>query len=231
MCRDNAKLQELIETVRKKPEANQLVHEVMGNSEMIPLLLEIVKTDPGSLKFFCAQVIRTISEKSPVLVYPYFNDIAPLMDSSNNILKWSAIIILSNLALVDSENKFAGVYQRYLSLMDSTSMITAGNVAGNAWKIAVSHPGWERDITERLLAIAGNTYMSKGKPSPECKNIMLGNVLGCFDRYFHLSGSKSKMIDFATMLTENPRKSVARRAEDFVLRHATSASDDGNRRE
>jgi len=98
-------------------------------------------------------------------------------------------------------------------------MITAGNVASNAWKFAMQNPNWESEITERLLKVKENTYLYKGEPSPEFKNIMLGHVLGCFDKYYNISLFQDKMITFAQNEVSNPRKSVARKAQAFLKNH------------
>lgn len=212
----------LIDSLKRKPDLEGFSLEVMADPAMIGMLLEIISTDTGSVKFYCDKVVRFVSERNPSLVYPYFNDIAELIDSPNNFVKWGAILTISNLLSVDDENRFEMIYDRYLSLLNSETMVTAANIAGNAWKIVRKHPGWEKDITQRLLKIEGNTYLYKGEPSPECRNIMFGHMLDCFDRYFDLSTSKEKMIGFAESQRNNPRKTVARKAEAFLKKHGTS---------
>ena len=78
-----------------------------------------------------------------------------------------AVLTLSNLFFVDEENRFEAIYDKYLSFVNSTTMVTAGNTVGNARKIVRKNPAWEKDITKRRLKIQGNTYLHKGEPSPE----------------------------------------------------------------
>ena len=111
---------------------------------------------------------------------------AALIGSPNSFIKWGAIITLSNLAAVDTENKFASVYEKYFGLIDADAMVTAANVVGNAWKTILSKPEYEQDITKRLLRIPENTYLYKGEPSPECRNILCGHAIDCFDKYFEV---------------------------------------------
>lgn len=170
-------------------------------------LIEKIKTDKGSGKFFMEKSIRLLSEKEPRLVYPYFSEIAKLIQSPNNFIKWGAIITISNLIEVDEEHQFEPLFEEYFSLINDDSMITAGNVASNAWKFIVKNPKWDREITERLLKVKDNTYLYKGEPSPECKNIMKGHVLGCFDKYYEFSTLQEKIIAFAKAkgtIRENP---------------------------
>jgi hypothetical protein len=207
---------ELLKMLKKKPDLHDLLERTKANPELIPGLLEIMRTEKGSVKFSCEKIIRLLSAKFPELVYPYFNDLADLLASPNNIIKWGAIITLANLATADRENKFARIYEQYFFLLNDASMITAGNVAGNAWKIVLNNPGYEKDITERLLTVQNNVYLNKGRPSPECQNIMFGHVLDCFDKYYPATGEKEKILEFVASLRDNPRPAVAKRAEAFL---------------
>ena len=129
------------------------------------------------------------------------------------------ISITANLAPVDGENKFKNVYGAYFALLDSDSMITAGNAVKNAWKIVMKYPAWESDITARILQAAGRGFLYKGEPSPECGFIFAAGALDCFGRYFELSGSREQMLDFARELTDCPRKSTAKKARLFLSAH------------
>ena len=127
-----------------------------------------------------------------------------------------SIITLSNLASMDKDNRFADVYERYFSLLQSDSMITASNAVRNAWKIIAANPDLEGDVTSRLLRITENTYYDKGQPSPECKNILYGHVLYCFEQYFATSANKERILAFAAEAAGNSRKATARQAEAFL---------------
>ncbi len=112
-------------------------------------------------------------------MYPYFDEAANLIHDSNSFIKWGAIITLSNLIAVDDDDRFATIYEKYFDLIDSESMITAANVIGNAWKIIKKNPIHENDITRRMLRVSENTYLNKGLPSAECKNVLIGHVVDC----------------------------------------------------
>lgn len=146
-----------------------------------------MKNDIGTLKFNCEKVIRQLTATYPELVYPYFNKFAELLISPNNIIQWGTIISLSNLIEVDRDNNFEAIYELYFGLLNAESMITASNVVKNAWKYVQAHPEKEGDLTARLLNVRENNYMNKGKPSPECKNILIGAVINCLDHYYDMA--------------------------------------------
>ena len=209
----------LLEKIQGKPDLEAFVKEVLQQPEYIPVLFAIIKNDPGSAKFYCEKVIRIVSERKPEYVYPYFEEVAALIGSPNSFIKWGAIITLSNLTAVDTENKFASIYEKYFGLIAADAMVTAANVIGNAWKIILSKPEYEQDITKRLLRIPQNTYLYKGEPSPECRNILCGHAIDCFDKYFEVAHDKNGILAFASAQTHNPRKQVAKKAAALLKKH------------
>ena len=160
-----------------------------------------------------------MSEQQPDKIYPYFGDVAAWLQDSNSFVKWDGILILANLAAVDTEHRFASIYEEYFGLIRDSKMVTAANVAGNAWKIVQAVPEWENDITQRLLEVPQIIYLHHGEPSPECNNVMCGHVLDCFDRYFDLSNNQKLMLCFAHTQLNSSRKSVAKKAARFLKRH------------
>jgi hypothetical protein len=210
---------EFLEFLKGKPKIGSFVDEVIGNPDIIPKLIGIIKTEKGSVKFYCEKAIRFISEKKPELIYPYYDDISSFLESSNSFIKWGGIIILSNLAAVDEEDKFRTVSGKYFRLLHSDSVITANNVAGNAFKFVEKDQAYERLITREILKIPGNTYLHKGEVSLECKNIMLGSAIEYFDKVFDISESKGQMLEFAEGQVNNTRKKVAKTAESFLKKH------------
>ena len=222
MIQNKMTLDELVTRLQTRPDEDEFVSEVLENTEIIPLLFNIIQTDKGNTKFFCNKVVQIISEKQPKLIYPYFDDVACLIHTSNSFIKWGAIITLSNLIAVDKDNKFEAIYKKYFNLIDSDSMITAANVIGNAWKIIKKNPIHENDITQRMLRITENTYLNKGKPSPECTNVLIGHVIDCFDKYYDVSSNKESITDFVIAQTDNPRPQVSKKAKAFLKKHESA---------
>jgi len=90
---------------------------------------------------------------------------------------------------------------------------------GNAWKIVISKPHYEPDITRRLAAVSSVTYYNKGDPSPECNNVICGHVIDSFDRYFTISGQKQEILAFVRAQLGNSRLPVALKAAAFLKKH------------
>jgi hypothetical protein len=206
----------IFERIKEKTTTEAFVEMVSSNHTMIPILFDIVHSDKGTNKFYCEKIIRRMSEITPELIYPHFDDVVRMLESENKFIKWGGIITLTNLLSEDNEARFRDVFRTFFKLIDSEVMITAVNVINNTWKIIEYYPDLEKHITDKLLTIESNTYTHKGKISSECKNIVLGAVINCFGMYFAISDRKDEIIAFVKRQKNNPRKKVAKAAMEFL---------------
>lgn len=209
----------LLLRLKAKPDLNQLAAEAENSPEFLHTLFEIVRIERSTVRYSCTKIVRIVSEQQPDKIYPYFCDVANWLRDANSFVKWDGILILANLAAVDTQHCFASVYEEYFGLIRDPQMVTAANVAGNAWKIVQAKPAWESDITQRLLEVPQIVYLHRGEPSAECNKVMCGHVLDCFDRYFDLSHSREAMLRFAHTQLNSSRKSVAKKAARFLQKH------------
>ena len=205
--------------LKEKPDLNRLAAEAGDNPEILDALFEIVRSEHSSIRYACTKILRILSQQQPERIYPYFCDAANWLRDPNSFVKWDGILILANLAAVDTQRRFACIYEEYFGLIRDQKMITAANVAGNAWKIVHASPEWESDITQRLLEVPQIVYLHHGQPSQECNRVMCGHVLDCFEHYFDLSHSRESMLCFAHSQLNNSRKSVAKKAAHFLQKH------------
>ena len=91
-----------------------------------------LRAEKPEIKYGRLKALRAISEKQPALLYPEFDRFVALLDSENTFFKWGAIIILGNLAAVDSDDKIGRILDRYLEPITGPVMITAANTIGGA---------------------------------------------------------------------------------------------------
>lgn len=210
----------LMNHLKSKSDLNLIIDEAIKDPTILNSLMSMVPTETSSLKYACTKIIRKVSEQKPELVYPYFENIAKWLLHKNSFIKWDGILTLSNLSSVDNEDKFKVVYEEYFALIQDPQMITAANVAGNAWKIVLAKPELEDEITRRLLEVPNITYYHKGEPSPECNRIVCGKVLECFDHYYDYSKNQSAMLQFAEEQQYSHRRSVVIITEKFLKKHS-----------
>ena len=209
----------LAERLNTKQAFDILVTDALEQPELINDLLAIMQSDRGSLKFKAEKVIRAVSEQQPAVLLPHIDLLASLTKSSNNFIKWGAIITLSNLFMADKDHQHEKHLPEYLALIHAEDMITAGNAVSNMWKVVRAYTDQEQEITSHLLSVPSIIYQYKGDPSPECNLVVCGHLLDCFDRYYEMSGSKQQMLAFAALQVNSSRPAVAKKAAAFLKRH------------
>ena len=193
---------------------DKIAREVIKNPELLPELIEGLKSDKAQTRYGCEKVLRAISEQRPDVIYPYFDSFVEMLDSANSFLKWGAIITIGNLACVDSENKFEKIYAKYFAPVTGPVMITAANIIESASKIALAKPHLREKITKEILKADNAKYQTD-----ECRNVAIGHAIDSLDRYYEQIKNKKPVMDFVRQQLENTRASVRKRAEKFVKKH------------
>ncbi|MBN2315357.1 MAG: hypothetical protein JXM79_15620 [Sedimentisphaerales bacterium] len=204
---------------RKGVDLAGIVDQVIDKPKEITELIEALKVGKRAVKFSYEKVLRMVSERRPELIYPYFDVFAELLDCDNSFLKWGAIMTVANLTAVDSENKFEAIFRKYYAPIKGPAMVTAANIIGSSARIAQAKPDLTQRITHEILKVEKAEYVNKGVPSPECRNVTIGQAIVAFDQFFDQIDDKTKVIKFVKRQLKNTRKPVVKKAERFLLKY------------
>lgn len=207
---------ELITWLKERQETSYYTEKVSSDRSLIPLLLEIIETDKTAVKFQAEKIIRKISEDKPIIIYPYFERLAKLLDCRNNFIKWGVILMIPNLLKVDNGHLWYIVRERYLKSFQATQIAEFGNAIKGLGKILTAYPEEEKNILPLLLAIDNHTFLYKGEYSKECQNVAKGQIIDVFDELYPESSYKKEMILFTENNLDNERKSVKAKAKKFL---------------
>jgi hypothetical protein len=202
----------MIDKLKEKLDIQVYVDMVLNDNSLIPTLLDIIETDETSIKFIAEKIIRKISEDKPEILYPYFDRMFKLIYSSNNFIRWGFIITIPNLLSIDKDNKWEMVSDKYLSLLESSSIIDFGNAVSSIYKILDVYPTYESDIVPRLLDIDRHTFLHNEQISKECNNVAIGHIIDCFDKIYDKSNYKKEIKKFVEKHKNNTRISVKSKA-------------------
>jgi len=195
----------------KGTEAEDKARRVMEKPELLQELLVGVNSTNPKNKFGSVKVLRIISERKPSMLYPRMEFFVSLLDSENNIVKWNAMDIIANLTAVDSRGEFNKVFKKFYGNLNCGSLITAGHVVDNSWKIALHKPELQGEITEQLLKVEKIPL-----PTEECRNILIGKAINAFQAYFKKIGDKDEVVSFVKRQLHNPRNATRVKAEKFL---------------
>ncbi len=210
---------ELKAWLKSKQDISTYVDIVSGDESLIPQLLEIIETNKTAIKYQAEKIIRKISDKSPLMIYKFFERIAALLDCSNNFIKWGAILIIPNLLEVDKEHLWFKVRARYFETYRATQIVEFGNGVKGIDKILASYPEEEFLLVPLLLSIDQHTFLYKGEVSKECHNVAIGQIIEMFDKIYPKSLYKKEMILFVEKNIYNERKTVRAKAYKFLKKY------------
>ena len=172
-------------------------------------LINNLFSDNATLKYQSSKALIDLSENDPMKVYSEIDKFTRLFENENNILKWTGIIIIGNLAKIDKDKQIDKILPKLFSLLNSGKMITAGNTSQSLARIAKAKPYLEDKITSELLKVEKYKYDTR-----ECENIACGHVIEAFE--FYLGKPDKKVFDFAKRQTKNSRSATAKKAQEYI---------------
>ena len=174
--------------------------EKVVEAEKISEALEGILSKKDETRSNSYKILLHISEENPEILYPKYDYLANLLDSANHYHRYISINLLANLAMVDVENKFEVVFEKYLSNLDGDRTMVAGQAALNAGKIAKAKPNLQTKITKRLLNVE-KTH--KGKQI----DLIKAYVIEAFKEYFADYSNKNEILDFvrAQLNSKSPK--------------------------
>lgn len=200
----------------KEITAENLAKRVKTNLDLLPAIFEGVSSKNSRIRYGCAKILNIISEEHSEQLYPKWDFFAKLLDSDKKILKWNALIILANLASVDSENRFSKIFEKYFERMNDGVLVTVANVVGNSGKIAKVKPHLTERITSKLLSV--EKLSTTPHLTEECKNILMGKAILALTEFFDQIKRKDDVILFVRRQLGNTRNATRKKAEEFLQR-------------
>ena len=151
-----------------------------------------------------------ISEGHPEILYSRWDDLAAFLDSDNTYHKLSAVQLLANLIKADKDNKFEKLFNKFYSLLDDKSFITAAFVAQASGKIANAKPKLQTKITNRLLNI------DKTHHQQERIDLAKASVIEAFAEYDQKAKNKKSILEFVRRQLKCQSPKTRKRAKEFL---------------
>jgi hypothetical protein len=170
-----------------------------------------LQSDSAGVKYCCARNLIAIAKENPSRLYPHLDTFVKLLDGDNNVLKWTAIIIIGNLARVDKEKTVDKLIGRLVGFLNAGKLITANNATAALASIAIAKPEHQKRITAELLKVEHYDY-----DTDECRNIAMGKVIEAIGSYSGQLNDKKAVIEFARRQTKNTRNATRKKAERFL---------------
>lgn len=163
------------------------------------------------VKYGCAKRLLALAKENPTELYPHIDSFVALLDSENQIIKWTAIQVIGHLARVDEEKRIDRLIPKLVGLLDGGKLITANNAIFALAEIAYSKPEYRGKIVKELLRIENYNY-----DTVECRNVALGKVILALGRSRDEIGSNKEVLEFLERQTRNTRNATRKKAHKLL---------------
>jgi len=190
-------------------DVENLVKKAVKDKKLLSRFLKGILSKKDEIRFNSYKILMLLSKEYPQVLYPKWEEFADLLNSENHYHRYIAINLLANLAIIDLENKFDKIFDKYFCNLDGNKTMVAGQAALNSGKIAKVHPHLQTKITNKLLNIE-NTH--RGKQT----DLIKAYAIEAFNEFFEVSSDKQRILDFVKAQLESKSPKTRRVAKEFL---------------
>ncbi|MCX6751715.1 MAG: hypothetical protein NT161_03070 [Candidatus Nomurabacteria bacterium] len=178
---------------------------------MCKINLNNLLSDDPKVKYGSAKKAIAISKKYPVGLYQNFDFFVKLLDSENQIIKWTAIRVIGYLSRVDKKKTVDKLLPRLIKFLNGGKMITANNTILCLSEIATHKPEYQNRIISELLKVENYNY-----ETAECRNVALGKAILALGKFKDQIKNKKEVSNFLEKQTGNTRNATKKKAQELL---------------
>ncbi|HEX3006024.1 MAG TPA: hypothetical protein VHO90_00255 [Bacteroidales bacterium] len=118
----------------------------------------------NDLRYKAFKELLEITEKRVSWIYDYWQRLVDKLSSDNSFQRSIGLLLLANLTLSDSENKFEDMLDDYLTFFNDEKFITSRQCLQNVWRIAVNQQVHKGRIVHALKeSYTNNAHLSRSE--------------------------------------------------------------------
>ena len=206
----------LIEEISVKDvDVDKFVHLALSDDRARDEIVKQMVTHPHIMVYYhCYYVVDKASRQRPDLFYPYWPEIAALLQHPNSYHRDFALTVIANLTQVDQDDRFAGIYDDYFAHVNDDKFMTGQCCIQNSVKIFRHKP----ELRERILALLLDmdrccTYTEKQKA------VLRADILDVLDEVYAEVQDKPEVNAFIENSISSLSPKTRRKAKDFVKKY------------
>ena len=194
----------------KKVDIKAAAMKALKDKDFLAELLENLWSKNETLRYNSHKVLFQITEEKPQALYSKWDYFVKFLDSDNTYHKLSSVLLLANLTCADKDNKFEKIFNKYYSLLEDKSFITAAYVCGASGKIANAKPKLQTKITNKLLSIDKTHHIQ------ERIDLVKAYIIDAFGQYYEQAENKKKILEFVEEQLNCQSNKTRKKAKDFL---------------
>ncbi len=164
-------------------------------------------SENSKIKYAGTKKAIAISKDNSAELYPDFDFFVELLNSENQIIKWTTIQVIGNLSKVDKKKKVDKLLPKLISFLNCGKMITANNTILALSEIALNKTKYQEMIFKELIKVEHYNY-----DTLECRNVTLGKVILALGKFKREIKGQKDILEFLERQTNNTRVPVKKRA-------------------
>ena len=196
--------------------AEKIVKNVLKEKSYLSNIMQGVIAKDDSERYPNAIAVEILSEKDPEILYPQWDFFADLLKSNNAFHRSIAVSTISNLTLIDSDEKFETLFDEYFRLLDDKSVIVTRKLAIHVWKIFKAKPSLRIKIKNKLLSI-DDTHHTASR-----KDLVKGDIIESLSEFFVDIEDKKEIIKFVRNQLSSSSPSTVKKATNFLSKWTNS---------
>lgn len=199
--------------LRRGVDPGRLARQVAEQPDLLVELFDGLGAREPAIKYGSAKVLRALSDLDPAVLYPEIDVFIERLDSDNKFMHCDALLVLANLAAVDTERRIDRILDRYCSPIQGPDLMVAATVVKGAATIASFKPSLAERIAPRICGVEEGTYKT-----PECRDVILGQAIDALAKFYqHLGASERKPVRrLVHTQLENPQPATRKKAAKFL---------------
>lgn len=157
---------------------------------VLSALLDGILSKKDAVRYGNFKALFLLSQEHPEVLFPKWDFFVNMLDSENTYHRCIAVRIIANLIKADSEMRFEKIFDRYYSLLDDPSVVTANYLAAVSGKITLMKPRLQTEITKKLLSIDETHHTTQRR------DLIKSYIITSFKEYFQKSDDKPEILEF-----------------------------------
>lgn len=157
--------------IRKREEDEYYIDLAQKDVLFIPVLIDIMLKDSNPMNIWAQMILDKVSDKNPLIVYPYIGYISELIDRKTIFNSWSVWKIISNLLVCDYQNYWDNLKSKYYDSLKSERIAEFSIACECACKIISAKPDEEKPITDILKDMNNRNFYINENLSPKSSGV------------------------------------------------------------
>jgi hypothetical protein len=175
------------------------------------LKLEKLESKDPKVKYGFAKELIIIAESNPSLLYKFFDTWINLINSDNNIIKWTATDILGYISSVDKDKRISTQIDNLFRILHSGKLITCNHAIFALGLIAKNDPNQRSRILKELITISNDHFETE-----ECKAIATGKVIETMKPFLSEITGDNNIFKFVKIAQSSQRNATKKKAYQLM---------------